>query len=83
MFRFKHTEFYMGLKIKVGLVAAKVSALRINLNIQVCSVVAPSLHAPSRAPLLLPLLLSHNSHKGYCVKGGGEYPANSFVILQL
>ena len=25
-----------------------------------CSVVAPSLHAPSRAPLLLPLLLSHN-----------------------
>jgi hypothetical protein len=45
---------------KVGLVAAKASALRINLNIQGCSVVAPSLHAPSRAPLLLPLLLSHN-----------------------
>ena len=40
--------------------AAKASALRINLNIQGCSVVAPSLHAPSRAPLLLPLLLSHN-----------------------
>jgi len=35
-------------------------APRINLNIQGCSVVAPSLHAPSRAPLLLPLLLSHN-----------------------
>jgi hypothetical protein len=31
-----------------------------NLNIQDCSVVAPPLHAPSRAPLLLPLLLSHN-----------------------
>jgi hypothetical protein len=61
-FRFKHTAFYMGLKSKVGLVSAKVSALLINLNIQGCSVVAPSLHAPSRAPLLLPLLLSHNIH---------------------
>jgi hypothetical protein len=59
-FRFKRAAFYMGLKSKVGLVAAKASALRINLNIQGCSVVAPSLHAPSRAPLLLPLLLSHN-----------------------
>ena len=57
-FRFKRAA--MGLKSKVGLVAAKASALRINLNIQGCSVVAPSLHAPSRAPLLLPLLLSHN-----------------------
>ena len=31
--RFKRAEFYMGLKSKVGLVAAKASALRINLNI--------------------------------------------------
>jgi hypothetical protein len=59
-FRFKRAAFYMGLKSKVGLVAAKASALQINLNIQVCSVVAPPLHAPSHAPLLLPLLLSHN-----------------------
>ena len=59
-FRFKRAAFYMGLKSKVGLVAAKASALRINLNIQGCSIVAPPLHAPSRAPLLLPLLLSHN-----------------------
>ena len=58
-FRFKRAAFYMGLKSKVGLVAAKASALRINLNIQGCSIVAPPLHAPSRAPLLLPLLLSH------------------------
>ena len=36
------------------------SALRINLNIQGCNIVAPPLHAPSRAPLLLPLLLSRN-----------------------
>jgi hypothetical protein len=59
-FRFKRAAFYMSLKSKVGLVAAKASALRINFNIQGCSVVAPSLHAPSHVPLLLPLLLSHN-----------------------
>ena len=59
-FTFKRAAFYMGLKSKVGLVAAKASAFRINLNIQGCSIVAPPLHAPSRAPLLLPLLLSHN-----------------------
>jgi hypothetical protein len=52
------------LKSKIGLAAAKVAALRINLNIDGCGVVAPPMHAPSRAPLLLrevlPLLLSHN-----------------------
>ena len=60
-FRFKRAAFYMVLKSKVGLVAAKASAVRINLNIQGCSVVAPSLFAPSHAPLLLPLLHSHNN----------------------
>ena len=69
-FRFKRAAFItnpharrilMGLKSKVGLVATKASALRINLNIQGCSVVAPSLFAPSHAPLLLPLLHSHNN----------------------
>ena len=68
-FRFKRAAFYMGLKSKVGLVAAKASALRINLNIQGCSIVAPSLHAPSRAPLLLPLLLSHNIPPGSSYTG--------------
>ena len=32
-FRFKRAAFYMGLKSKVGLVAAKASALWINLNL--------------------------------------------------
>jgi hypothetical protein len=32
----------------------KTSALRINLNIQDCSVVAPPLHAPSHAPFFSP-----------------------------
>jgi hypothetical protein len=59
-FRFKRAAFYQGLKSKVGLAAAKVAALRINLNVQGCSIVAAPMHAPSRTSLLLPLLLSHN-----------------------
>ncbi len=58
--RFKRTAFYNGLKSKVGLAAAKAAALRINLNVQGCGIVATPMHAPSRTPLLLPLLLSHN-----------------------
>ena len=59
-FRFKRVAFYNGLKSKVGLAAAKAAALRINLNVQACGKVATPMHAPSRTPLLLPLLLSHN-----------------------
>jgi hypothetical protein len=58
--RFKRAAFYNGLKIKVGLAAAKAAALRVNLNVQGCVIVATPMHAPSRTPLLLPLLLSHN-----------------------
>ena len=36
------------------------TALRVNLNVQGCGIVAPPMHASSRTPLLLPLLLSHN-----------------------
>ena len=59
-FWFKHVAFYQGLRSKVGLVAAKLAALRINLNVQGCNIVAAPMHAPSRNSLLLPLLLSHN-----------------------
>ena len=59
-FRFKRAAFYNGLKSKVGLAAAKAAALRVNLNAQGCGIVAPPMHASSRTPLLLPLLLSHN-----------------------
>jgi hypothetical protein len=52
--------FYQSLKSKVGLAAAKAGALRINLNVEGCDIVAAPVHAPSRAPLLLPLLRSHN-----------------------
>jgi hypothetical protein len=58
--RFKRAAFYNGLKSKVGLAAAKAAALRVNLNVQGCSIVAPPMHATSRTPLLIPLLLSHN-----------------------
>jgi len=59
-FRFKRAAFYQSLKSKVGLAAAKAAALRINLNVEGCGIVAVPVHAPSRAPILLPLLLSHN-----------------------
>jgi hypothetical protein len=59
-FRFKRAAFYEGLKSKVGLAAAKAAALRINLNVQGCSIVPAPMHAASRTSLLLPLLLSHN-----------------------
>ena len=59
-FRFKREAFYQSLKIKVGPAASKAAALRINLNTQGCGIVAAPVHAPSRAPLLLPVLLSHN-----------------------
>jgi hypothetical protein len=62
-FRFKRAAFYQGLKSKVGLAAAKAAALRINLNVHVCSIVAAPMHAPSRTSLLLPLLLSHNLYQ--------------------
>jgi len=64
-FRFRREASYQGLRSKVGLLAAaKAAALRINLvtNLKIdgCGVVAPPMHAPSRAPLLLSLILSHN-----------------------
>ena len=59
-FRFKREAFYQGLKSKVGLAAAKAAALRINLNVQGCGIVATPMHAPSRTLSLIPLLLSHN-----------------------
>jgi len=58
--RVTNAAFYNGLKSKVGLAAAKAAALRINLNVHGCGIVATPVHAPSRTPLLLPLLLSHN-----------------------
>ena len=59
-FRFKRAVFYQSLKSKVGFAAAKAAALRININVEGCDIVAAPVHAPSRAPLLIPLLLSHN-----------------------
>jgi hypothetical protein len=57
-FRYRRAAFYQGLKSKVGLAAAKAAALRINLNVGSCSVVAPPLHAPWHTSLLHPLLSS-------------------------
>jgi hypothetical protein len=49
-FRFKRVAFYQSLKSKVGLAEAKAAALRINLNVKGCGIVAAPVHAPSRAP---------------------------------
>jgi hypothetical protein len=61
-FRFKRAAFYQSLESKVGLEAAKAAALRINLNVEGGDIVAAPVNAPSRAPLQLPLLHSHNLH---------------------
>ena len=63
LFRFRRAVFYNGLKSKVGLAAAKTVAMRINLNIDGCGVVAPCtppVHSSLRAPHLLANLLAHN-----------------------
>jgi hypothetical protein len=61
-FRFpsRRAAFYNGLKSKVGLAAAKTAAMRMNLNIDGCGIVAPPVHSSSRALLLLANLLAHN-----------------------
>ena len=50
-FRFKRAAFYQSLKSKVGFAAAKAAALRINLSVEGCCIVADPVHASSRAPL--------------------------------
>jgi hypothetical protein len=69
LFRFKRATFYQSLKSKVGL-----AALRINLNIEDCGIVAAQVHGPSRAPLLFPLLLSHNLSPVLLVRDGQTSP---------
>ena len=52
-FKFRRAAFYQNLKSKVGLAAAKAEALRINLNIEGCGVVAPPMpdaRSVSRSP---------------------------------
>ena len=53
-FRFKRAAFYQSMKSKVGLAAAKAAALRINLNVGGCGIVAAPVHPPEHLPLALP-----------------------------
>ena len=53
--------------------------MRVNLNVQGCGIVAPPMHASSRTPLLLPLLLSLVSHST-CPPLSSSPRAHSFVI---
>jgi hypothetical protein len=59
-FRFKRAAFYQSLKSKVGLAAAPSGGVEDQPQCQGCGIAAAPVHAPSRAPLLSPLLLSHN-----------------------
>jgi hypothetical protein len=62
-FRFRRAAFYFGLESKVGLIAAKAAALRINMNTDSCLVAsrAASRHlASSHATSLLNSSLSHH-----------------------
>ena len=54
MFRYRRAAFYSGLKSKVGLIAAKTAALRVNMNTDGCLLAShvasqfpPTSHAPS------------------------------------
>jgi hypothetical protein len=49
-FRFKRAAFYQSLKNKVGLAAANAAALRINLSVEGCGILAAPVHAFSRSP---------------------------------
>jgi hypothetical protein len=48
LFRFKRAAFYQSQKSKVGLAAAKAAALRININVEGCGIVAAPVHALPR-----------------------------------
>jgi hypothetical protein len=81
-FRFKCAAFYQSLKRKVGLAGAKATVLRINLNVEVCVIVAAPVHTPSRDPLLLPLLLSHNlSPPRSLVRDGQPSPHRPWLVV--
>ena len=61
MFRFRRAAFYSALKSKVGLVAAKAAALRVNMEADSCMGAshAASRHTHSHAPALFHSSLTH------------------------
>jgi hypothetical protein len=78
-FRFQRAAFYQSLKSKVGLAAAKAAALRINLNVEGCGIVAAPVHAPSHAPLL-PLLQSPSPPRSL-VRDGQTSPHRPRLVV--
>jgi hypothetical protein len=55
-FRFKRAAFFQSLKSKVGLAAAKAAALRINLNVEGCGIVAAQCTLLHALPFFSPSL---------------------------
>ena len=60
-FHFRRAAFYSALKSKVGLIAAKAAALRVNMDADRCMVasLAASRHTHSHAPALVHSSLTH------------------------
>ena len=54
VFRYRRAAFYSGLKSKVGLIAAKAAARRVNMNTDSCLI---ALHVASRYPCSHPITL--------------------------
>jgi hypothetical protein len=57
-FRYRRAAFYSGLKSKVGLIAAKTAALRVNMNTDGCLLAShvASLKHPKDPKMLVPIV---------------------------
>ena len=81
-FRYRRAAFYNGLKNRVGLAAAKAAALRVNLNINGCSIVAPPARPSqsSRASLIDTLLSPFALAARTLVRGGPTRPQRPRLV---
>ncbi len=82
MLRFRRAAFYQSLKSKVGLAAAKAAALRINLNIEACGVVAtaPNARSLSRCPSSPPPPLTQSPPRSL-VRDGQTSPHKPRLVV--
>ena len=69
LFPFKRAAFSQSLKSKVGLAAAKAAALRMNLNVEGCGIVAAPVHATRDVSRSTCPPLSPSPHANSFIKG--------------
>ena len=84
-FRFKRAAFNQSLKSKVGLTATKAAALRINLNVQGCGIVAAPVRSLSRSPFPPPPSFTQSPSPPRCtrslVRDGQTSPHRTWLIV--